>query len=113
MKTATEELRQLLDDRGVKWRDCTNGFANITVFESKDIEWFFISREFVNPVYDYVNLRAERVAPAQAIDATLGRGECHDAAGKKMRFFSCSVCGGIDKSKNPEFCHWCGRKVKR
>ena len=41
----------------------------------------------------------------------LGRGECHDAAGDGMDYFACSRCGGIDLSKEPTFCHWCGAEV--
>lgn len=66
------------------------------------------------------------LTPEQAIDATLGRGTCHDLAetpryGDKTRF-ECNACGyeysavggfGCDYGDEPDFnyCPSCGRKV--
>ena len=75
--TATEELRRLLDERGVEWRRTphysSDSFDNETVFNGEGIDWL---------AYDHMNgrvgLRALKyeVTPKQAIDATLGRGTC-------------------------------------
>lgn len=59
--------------------------------------------------------------PQQAIEATMGRGTCHDTG--ESRVFHCSECGfGLEDvyvenehayppEGFPRFCPWCGRKV--
>ena len=100
--TATEELRRMLDERGVPWKGY--GYENHTWWG----EWHAENRPSVNGLF----LKVEGVVtPEQAIAATLGRGECHDAAGKQMAFFACSACGATNEHKHPRFCYGCGRKV--
>ena len=74
--TATDELRKLLDERGVEWRKTPHYSSesqdNETIFEGNGIEWY--ANDHLN---GRLGLRAARyeVTPAQAIEATLGRGE--------------------------------------
>lgn len=115
--TATEELRRLLDERGVEWRRTphysSESIDNETVFRGDGIEWY--ANDHLN---GRLGLRAVRyeVTPAQAVDATLGRGECHDDSGAAPLFFSCSECGcchlrNVAYVDMPRYCPKCGRKV--
>lgn len=68
--SATDELRRLLDERGVEWSD--DGYpTTCTVWESDGIVWYGLWRD------GCIELIAWQVTPEQAIDATLGRGTCH------------------------------------
>lgn len=57
-----------------------------------------------------VELTEEGVRMRDKRDATLGRGECHDANPDGFDFF-CDVCGGHYNNGLPEYCPNCGRKV--
>lgn len=109
--TATDELRRLLDERGVEWKDY--GYENHTWWG----EWHAENRPSVNGLF----LKVEGVVtPAQAIDATLGRGTCRNVGyyidGTR---FKCSACGynGWTKyaadgnDRVPNYCPNCGREV--
>ena len=111
--TATERLRAMLDERGVEWSD--GGYGNTaTVWEANGILWRGLWRDGA------IELVAT-MTPEQAIEATLGRGECHDMY-EDDGYFKCSECGGRmhgwteDDSaiwfSTPHFCPNCGRKVK-
>lgn len=117
MMTATEELRRMLDERGVEWK--CYGYENHTWWG----EWHAENRASVNGLF----LKVEAViTPEQAIEATLGRGTCHDE-GDPGDFF-CSECGvrmftetndtytmiASDERtiiKHPNYCPNCGRRV--
>lgn len=101
--TATDELRRMLDEAGVEWDYGITGAAS-TMFNANGVELTFIDMR------DGVTC-STILTPAQAIAATVGCGTCHDAAGKQMKFFACSVCGGTIERKHPRFCPNCGRKV--
>lgn len=75
--TATDELRKMLDERGVEW-DADDevmddgSISQVTYWYSNGIEWSTDGRdEFL--AFDAVQL----ITPAQAIAATLGSEECH------------------------------------
>ena len=74
--TATDELRLMLDERGVDYR--THGTTDRTWFEVGRISWFIYERENGNFTADAVFL-----TPEQAIDVTLGK-EPDDAATSKL-----------------------------
>ena len=130
MTSATEELRRLLDERGVEWRRTPHYSSesrdNETVFEGTGIEWY--ANDHLN---GRLGLRAVRyeVTPEQAVAATLGPGTCRDLGGTGAngeQVFNCSECGCVlslydrDGSNNlctsfvfdyPRYCPECGRKV--
>lgn len=110
--TATDELRRMLDERGVKYR--THGTTDRTWFEVGNISWFIIERENGSLTADAVFL-----TPEQAIAATVGRRTCH-----KVRVHKdiedeehCSECGRFlgfanDALAEPyNFCPKCGAEV--
>ena len=95
--SATDELRRLLDERGVEWDD--EGYpTTCTVWASNGIVWHGLWRD------DCIELIAH-LTPAQAIDATLGRGTCHAAA-----FGFCSECGARMDGIYQHYCPTCGRR---
>ena len=104
--SATEELRRLLDERGVEYVP--------SVWSAKD-ETFYKVGEVG---YLATELSSGRMkvciegypTPAQVIDATLGRGTCHDVA-LEGEWFECSTCGCVRQLLHPHFCPNCGRKV--
>lgn len=119
--TATERLRELLDERGVEWYDDDRGVVigvdePTTVASFKDYDGLLIGMMCIC-------CTAER-----AVEATLGAGTCHmrlayeeeDADGFIWPdHYECDSCGakvnGImlycDTEIQPKFCPNCGRKV--
>lgn len=71
--SATDELRKMLDERGVEWKEY--GYENHTWWSgSENIDWHAVNRPSVTGLY--VKIEAV-LTPAQAIAATLGSEECH------------------------------------
>lgn len=100
--TATDELRRLLDERGVEWSD--DGYpTTCTVWVANGATWHGLWRD------DCIELIAH-LTPEQAIDATLGLGTCHDTA-LEGEWFECSECGTVKQLIHPRYCPNCGRKV--
>lgn len=117
--TATERLRELLDERGVEWTSgdtevsrnictdfCPDAGVSVSVWENDGKLGID-----VHTLY--------RFTPEQAIAATLGPGTCHNTqfaemdekADKKHRMAIASVlCGGVFPEDEPaEFtCSTCG-----
>lgn len=106
--SATDELRRLLDERGAEYRVSATGYSidigpNMTAYANR-----------TDTTLD-VSLRG--FTPAQAIDATLGRGTCHETIIDHY-WRGCGSCGyiwefmyGIGKCERPHYCPNCGAKV--
>lgn len=115
--TATDELRKLLDERGAEYRVSATGYSidigpHISTYENRS-----------NTTLD-VSIR--NITPEQAVEATLGRGECRDT-NNRFNAWQCSKCGAtvllmfddfgepsisIDGIGDiPHFCPGCGAKV--
>lgn len=79
MTSATEELRRLLDERGVEWHKTPHysreSQDNETVFKGNGIEW--LAHDHLNGRLGLHTARYE-VTPEQAVAATLGPGKCKD-----------------------------------
>ena len=123
--TATDELRRLLDERGVECRQ-TEWIDGITVkwHGSDGIEYG--ARNDVSFDGPTGRLVLYGISPEHAVEATLGRGTCRDLAEtpeyRDKTEFRCSECGyeysavggfGCDCGDEPDFryCPNCGRKV--
>ena len=124
--SATDELRRLLDERGVEWRKTPHYSSesqdNETIFEGNGIEWY--ANDHLNGRLGLRTARYE-VTPAQAIAATLGAGTCHaiisdnltESEGMGDAWADCSECGHLLfvltdlNSEPPNFCPNCGRRV--
>ena len=110
--SATEVLRRLLDERGVEWSD--GGYGNTaTVWEANGILWRGLWRDGA------IELVAT-MTPEQAIEATLGRGECRNKARRPQTFW-CDQCDCATEScvdvggtliNGFRYCPWCGRAVR-
>ena len=110
--TATERLRAMLDERGVEHVDADDGHTQHTWWSDGDHEICASNSGERLAVYN--------LTPEQAIEATLGRGECRNAAPSYLDFL-CSECGFVhyhsdtnDTGDGNEwnYCPNCGRKVR-
>ena len=132
--TATEELRRMLDEQGIEYREYQlNPFEETTAW---DLDVSDIRHEVCASFEEFDSgstlLKFWNCTPEQAVAATLGdtdatptrqgdAGTCHDIGG--CRWFRCSACGfGIDDmyineeheyppANQPRYCPNCGRKV--
>ena len=105
--TATDELRRLLDERGVEHVDG----EYVTYTNDAD---------FIPAAGGTFDVTLYERTPEQAIEATLGRGTCHavfevDAMSEDERVgeFVCSECGetfGDGRDQLPHYCPNCGRR---
>lgn len=129
MPSATDELRRMLDERGVEHYDHENGEPLRDLEEAgKDpaTSWRVggMSACAVPDKHGTFDIWIDHATPAQAIDATLGRGTCYDV-GDSTRFV-CSKCGCAldlsdldgeptmwvkDMADTPSYCPNCGREV--
>ena len=110
--TATEELRRMLDERGVEWdelQDCEGG---------KMTRWRDSMGRYVTACDDgVVTFFADFYwgpTPQQAIDATLGRGTCEVEYVSDWMGWHCKACDvlwqGL-RDQRPHYCPNCGRRV--
>ena len=108
--SATEELRRLLDERGVEWA------AIHDTCTSREMPVGNQMRDgFRVPVWYDGTLHIECVmSPTQAIAATLGRGECEMEYVSDFMSWHCKACDMMDMAPHnpkPRYCKWCGAKV--
>lgn len=120
-----ELLRRLLDERGVEWWNQTDPEPQ-TVTMARLGDQLIEYHENANGTTGYHVWNMHDLTPEQAVEATLGRGECHDIGDPSD--FCCSECGArmftdtgetytmIDSLGNiieqPNFCPNCGRRIK-
>lgn len=91
--TVTDELRRMLDERGVGWREHRWGGRHsvTTIWHARGVEWHYRENRFGE-----LRLHADNLTPEQAIAATLGAGTCINVAEPDEysdRPFTCSECG--------------------
>lgn len=116
--TATDELRRLLDERGVEWED----FDGEPTWADGDGRMYYARQEFT-----FAGLTDEvtvyHLTPEQAVEATLWRGTCEDVG--KGWMWRCSECKcrlDIDRddlptmwvdnvASVPRYCPNCGKRV--
>lgn len=117
--TVTGELRRMLNERGVEWYE-------------RDIKTVYMVDERAFAAFEYDGLLnvwwlygSYRCTPEQAIEATLGRGECvadetdtikcvaADGSHLTVHVMECSACGHTYEHVNGdyEYCPHCGRRV--
>ena len=112
--TATDELRRLLDERGVEYVGTHQAFT--AWWGDHDLYWSAME------VYDGeldLGTNMSNVSPEQAIDATLGRGTCQ-VKGSIIDTYEYNrweyelSCGHTiiwEDSEPPNYCPNCGAKV--
>ena len=93
-KTATERLREILDERGVEWED--HGYENHTWWNGRElVGWHAENRPSVNG--SYVKIEA-MLTPEQAVAATLGSGKL-TAEQVRKAIFDASAYASYDGSR--------------
>lgn len=82
-KTATERLRELLDERGITWWESKPyGAVAVTKFDMRGITLRYVEY----PNYCWLDYHEdEPLTPEQAISATLGAGECKVQPSEELR----------------------------
>ena len=110
--TATEELRRLLDERGVEWMDDSYAQLWCTVWHGHDGKQWRMTENMSGMLTE---LKAWQATPEQAVEATLGRGECEVEYVSEWMGWHCKACDvlwqGL-RDQRPHFCPNCGRKVR-
>lgn len=135
--TATERLRELLDERGVEWKEHKHQLAGSMALQLETLWGQPVdntSGKQMQHVYHYratemgdgrLFLEAQLTTPEQAIAATLGSGTCHpiisdnltESEGTGDAWADCSECGHLlyvltdPNSEPPNYCPNCGAKV--
>lgn len=107
--TATDELRRLLDERGIEY--IKNDFG---------ITWSYYNDPHTATESIDGTLIVTGLTPEQAVEATLGRGTCENV-GYYIDYtrFKCSACGyngwtryaAYGEDRVPRYCPNCGREV--
>ena len=115
--SATDDLRSLLDERGVEWWEDAFASEHRTVFDGKnDVRYCVYQLGFELFISSILP-----VTPEQAIEATLGRGEC-ELKRANWDDGTCTwgcICSACDAHLEHEtgigysFCPHCGAKVVR
>ena len=114
----TDELRRLLDERGVEWwpmYDVEAGYH-----QDRDTE--FLVHGCKHVVHEWGGrLQMDMLTPKQAIAATLGEGECtlestHAYCDPYVRTayqieLSCHTLDAWDDPIPPSYCPYCGKRV--
>lgn len=130
--TATECLRELLDERGVEWGNVRRDGSTskyLTEWQFEDNQGKAIAIEWSVGSGLSVEIRRYHLTPEQAIAATLGAGTCkadetdtmecvcdgigHYGEPLTVHVMECSACGRTYEYVNGgyEFCPRCGAKV--
>lgn len=130
ISTASHELRRLLDERGVEWKQSYRVLPGSRDVQAQTL-WGQPCDQNGKPlkhVYhnratemgdDRLLLEAQLVLPIQAVEATLGRGTCtnvheqpRDGTFWPVPHFKCSECGETHVSMSyVHYCPSCGRRV--
>ena len=118
--TATDELRRLLDERGVEWW-AEDGDEEPPYYPP----YYFVTKWFANgceqtyeeiPAIRSRQLTAFCVSPEQAVEATLGRGTCRWEPADFITEgewwnTSCGESFTWEPYGTPNYCPNCGAKV--
>ena len=115
--TATDELRRLLDERGVEWN------ATVGAAGTNWTHWDTFNGHRVHAMDNEDGtvkiFGGWDVTPEQAIAATLGAGTCHmeycdELSGDELyptQAYVCSACMYVTVDGKPNYCPQCGAKV--
>lgn len=120
MTSATEVLRRLLDERGVEWWQSANTLG--CVFTRWHSPLFGDEVCAMENGEEGLVLFDHFMTPAQAIDATLGRGTCEVEESwhgeSELVEYHCTACDEYmvvevvkpDGAQRPNYCPNCGRR---
>jgi hypothetical protein len=114
-----DEIQRLLDERGVKYDESTQGNTTFFMFDYCDSCGDYMHNIAITGAC--ISAYSDYLTPEQAIVATLGGGECENVAPDYLDFL-CSVCGFVhyhsDENDTGDgndwaYCPRCGKAVKR
>ena len=111
----TTELREKLDELGIKHFDYDKGSRTQTMWESPEGMRHFTYETNANPAKTAKLVIEWFPTPEQAIAATLGSGTCEVEYVNDWMGWHCLKCDNIKqglKDQKPNYCPNCGRKVK-
>lgn len=119
--TATERLRQLLDERGEHYETSGNKTWWGRPVDSRTGEPINVYHNQAQPMgEDRLFVEMQLATPEQAVEATLGRGTCYSDNNPPLlyddpfRVFRCSECHhkvNLAQCEKPKFCPNCGKEV--
>lgn len=122
--TATDELRRLLDERGIEYEpiDSVHSPNRRTLWGKVERGKGIFGMDAKYETIEFkkgMRLTISDCSPEQAVEATLGRGECElihtrDKPRSKALTLTCSECGWRTDRINDEwrYCPRCGKRVK-
>lgn len=120
MSSATETIRSMLNERGVEWTEPNNKARSHTTYWTAGF-LRCIAVEFNDGMVSIAS-SSDDITPEQAIEATLGKGECelpttcidhgHIEYNGVTDWRKCSGCGREILAYPANFCPNCGRSVK-
>lgn len=106
--SATEELRRLLDERGVDVHDGGHDYTVVRLSDGREFSYY----EYEDAEYDErIRICSNLLTVEQAVEATLGRGTCRRALDFDGTRWVCSECSEHFGSRRWHYCPNCGRKV--
>lgn len=118
--SATDELRRLLDERGVEWGNVRNDGSEsdyLTEWQFDGIQSYAVATEWAVGGGLSLEIHRHHLTPEQAIEATLGRTcrwEYPQGVNGWVGYMVCSCCGAkYDETVTDEanYCPNCGAKV--
>lgn len=112
--SATEELRALLDKRGVAW--VASGFSpeSVTEFTVNSITWRYLEDKCCSKDDPYCWLDTDScVTPIKAIDAVIGPALCAVTSPVRRKTHIAEFCDNCNGAILPEWiaCPWCGTRL--
>lgn len=114
MSSATETIRAMLDERGVEWTEPNNKARSHTTYWTAGF-LRCIAVEFNDGMVSIASSSGD-ITPEQAIEATLGRGECKWEPADFITEgewwnTSCGESFTWEPYGTPNYCPNCGRAV--
>ena len=115
--TATDELRRLLDERGAEWDELVGHFVVVgTAWYDRD-GYSCTALEHADDVPDGMLSVQANLTPAQAVEATLGRGTCKWEPADFITEgewwnTSCGESFTWEPDGTPNYCPNCGKVVR-
>lgn len=110
MSSVTEDLRRLLDERGVKWTSERVSDGVLFTFAKDSRTYSVFARDRAG-----LEIWSKYLTPEQAIDAMLEPRTCHNEAAPNCRdyWFCCSECEFVAHTNKTaiNYCPNCGAKV--
>ena len=104
--SAMDELRRMLDERGIEWHEA----GGVTYFETSGYDTRYAASE------PECGIALDPLTPKQVIAATVERETCHmellpDEPTTSIQPMRCTACGHKTYAQLASFCPRCGRKV--